>query len=86
MYWSLETASSNENNFLGDLSRVINRLNCQYENFMLIGDFNMTIKNKNFEVFINSFALECLIKKPMCFQSINLSCTDLILTNKKDLF
>ena len=53
---------------------------------MLIGDFNMTIENKNLEVFMNSFGLECLIKKPTCFQSKNPSCIDLILTSKKVLF
>ena len=53
---------------------------------MLTGDFNMTIENKNLEVFINSLDLECLIKKPTCFQSKNPSCIDLILTNKKELF
>ena len=78
--------SQNENNFLDNLSLIINRLTCQYENFMLTGDFNMTIENKNLEVFINSLDLECLIKKPTCFQSKNPSCIDLILTNKKELF
>ena len=53
--------------------------------FMLIGDFNMTIENKNLEFFMNSFGLESLIKKPTCFQSKNPSCIDLILTNEKDL-
>ena len=53
---------------------------------MLTGDFNMTIENKNLEVFMNSFGLECLIKKPTCFQSKNPNCIDLILANIKDLF
>ena len=52
---------------------------------MLIGDFNETIENKNLEIFMNSFGLECLIKKPTCFHCRNPSCIDLILTNKKDL-
>ena len=78
--------SQSEKNFLDNLSRVTNRLTCQYENFMLIGDFNMTTENKNLEVFMNWFGLECLIKKLTCFQSKNSSCIDLILTNKKDLF
>ena len=52
---------------------------------MLIGDFNMTIENKNLEFFMNSFGLESLIKKPTCFQSKNPSCIDLILTNKNYL-
>ena len=57
----------NESNFLDNLSLIINRLTCQYENFVLIGDFNMTIENKILEVVMNSFGLECLTKKPTCF-------------------
>ena len=52
--------SENENNFLNYLSLVINRLTCQYENLMLIGDFNIIIEKKNPEVFMDSFGLECL--------------------------
>ena len=73
--------SQNENNVLDNLSLLISRLTCQYENFMLIDNFNTTIGNKNLEVFMNSFGLECLIKKPTCFQSKNPICIDLILTN-----
>ena len=44
-------------------------------------------ENKNLEVFMNTFGLECLIKKPTyCFQSTIPSQIDLILTNKRDLF
>ena len=50
--------TQNEDNFFDDLSLIINKLTCQYENFMLIGDFNMTIENKNLEAFMNSFGLE----------------------------
>ena len=32
------------------------------------------------------FTLSCLINKPTCFQSINPTCIDLILTNKPNLF
>ena len=78
--------SQNENYFLNNLSLVMNRLTCKYENLILIGDFNMTVENKNLETFMNAFGLECLIKKPTCFQSKNPTCIDLILTNKKELF
>ena len=44
------------------------------------------LKTKILEVFMNSFGLECLIKKPKCFQFKNPSCIDLILKNKKYLF
>ena len=51
--------SQNENYFLQNLSLVMNRLTCKYENFILVGDFSMTIENKNLEMFMNSFGLEC---------------------------
>ena len=39
----------------------------EYENIMLIGDFNLNVENITFEVFINIFDLQCLFKKPTCF-------------------
>ena len=78
--------SQKEKYFFDHLSFVINRLTCQYENFMLISGFSMTIKNKSLEVFMNLFGLECFIKKTKCFQSKNLSCIYLILRNKKYFF
>ena len=59
---------------------------CEYENVMLTGDFNLTVENKDLEVFMNAFDLECLIKKSTCFQSTSPSCIDLISTNKKEFF
>ena len=52
---------------------------------MLIGDSSLTTDNKNLEIFMNTFNLECSINKPTCFQSKNSPCIDLILTNKKYL-
>ena len=51
---------------------------------MLIGDFNLTINNKRIQNVMTTFDLECLIKKPTCFQSSNPTCVDLILTSKKE--
>ena len=59
---------------------------CEYENVMLVRDFNLTVESKNLEVFMNTSDLECLIIKPNCFQSTSPSCTDLILKNKKEFF
>ena len=78
--------SQNEKYFLDNLSFALTKMSCEYENVMLIGDFNLTVENKNLEVFMNAFDLECLIKKPTCFQSTSPSCIDLILTNKKEFF
>ena len=44
---------------------------------MLIGEFSLTTDNKNLEILMNTFDLECLIKKLICFQSENPFCVDL---------
>ena len=77
--------SQNEKYFLDNLSLALTIMSYEYENVILIGDFNLTAENKNLEVFMNAFDLESLIKKPTCFQSTSLSCIDLVLTNKKEL-
>ena len=75
--------SQNEKYFIDHLSKTLGQLSCQYDKTVLIGDFNLTIDNKSLENFMTTFDLECLIKKPTCFQSSNPTCIDLILTNKK---
>ena len=72
--------------FYENLSLVLTKMSCEYKNVLLIGDFNLTVENKNLEVFMNTLDLECLIKEPTCFQSTSPSCIDLILTNKKGFF
>ena len=61
-------------------------MTCQYDKTILSGDFNLTVENNDLENFMNTFDLECLMKKPTCFQSSSPRCIDLILTNKKELF
>ena len=77
--------SLNEKYFLENLSNLLNRLACHYENIILIGDFNLTVENKTLETFMSTFNFDCLIQKPTCFQSVNPTCIDLILTNKKNI-
>ena len=49
-------------------------------------DFNLTVKNKNFGVFMKIFNLQSLKNVPRCFQSINPTFIDLIVTNQKASF
>ena len=65
---------------------LLGQLSCQYDKTVLIGDFNLMINNESLENVMTTFDLECLIKKPTCFQSSNPTCIDLVLTNKKDFF
>lgn len=67
--------------FCDNLPKNLSERTCQHDKTILIGDFNLTTDNKNRE----TFNLECLTNKLTCFKSENLSCIDLILTNKKEL-
>ena len=73
-------------NFLDHLSKTLGQLTCQYGRTILIGDFNLTVQNNSLENFMNTFDLQCLMKKPTCFQSSNLRCIQLIFTNTKEFF
>ena len=76
--------SQNDKYFLDNLSLILNKLTCKFDSIMLMEDFNLTVENKNLEVFMSTFDMQGLIKKSTCFQSvIKPNCIDLILTNKK---
>ena len=46
---------------------------------MLMGDFNLTVESKNLEVFMSTFDLEYMIKKPTCLKNHpHLNCIDQI--------
>ena len=52
----------------------------------MLGDFNLSTENPNLRNFMCSFDLDNLINSPTCYKSINLTCIDLILPNKKNHF
>ena len=70
--------SQNDKYFLDNLSLILHKLTCQFDNIVLMGDFNLTVEH----IFLSTFDMECLIKKPACFQSAKPNCVNLILTNK----
>ena len=59
--------SQNDKYFLDNLSLILNKLTCQFDNFVSMGDFNLTVEDKNLEAFMSIFDMECLISKPICF-------------------
>ena len=52
-------------------------------NILLMGDFNMTLGNPNFNELIEDYELSALISKPTCFKSINPTWIDNFLASKK---
>ena len=78
--------SQNDPSFISELNLVLIFFSSIYENFVLLGDFNLSTENPNLKNFMCSFDLERLIDSPTCYKSINPTCIDLILTNKKNHF
>ena len=63
--------SQNDKHFLDNLSLILNTLTRPFDNIILMGDFNLTTENKNLEVFMSIFDMECLIKKPHVFNMLS---------------
>ena len=78
--------SQNDLSFINELNLALNFFSPIYENFVLLGDFNLSTENPSLKNFMCSFDLESLINSPTCYKSTNPSCIDLILTNKKNHF
>ena len=81
-----KSPSQNGEYFISNLSKTINAFSTKSDNILLMGDFNLTIENKHLEELLSLFNIKSLISSPTCFQSINPTCIDLILTNQEDLF
>ena len=63
--------SQNDKYFLDNLSLILNKLNCQFDNIMLMGDFSLTVEKKNLEVFMSTFDLDFLIKNLHVFNPLS---------------
>ena len=58
-----------------------------YDNFLLIGDFNSSVSESNLKDFCEVYNLVNLIKDPTCFKSTsNPSSIDVMLTNRQNAF
>ena len=72
---------------LDELQKVLDRISSNYENYLLIGDFNAQPSDQVIVDFCQVYNLENIIKDFTCFKNpSNPSCIDLILTNKPKYF
>ena len=53
LYWSPQF--SNEKYFFGNLSLVLTKRSCKYENIMLTAGLDLTFESKNLRFFMNTF-------------------------------
>ena len=67
------------------MSQNLSRYLDSYENITLLGGFNMSPEDRNFQHFKDTFRLEHLISEPTCLKGSS-SCIDLIITNRKSYF
>ena len=56
-----------------------------YENYLIMGNFNIERSDPSLKTFLNSNSLYNLTKRNTCFKG-NGSCIDLFLTNRKNSF
>ena len=78
---------NNLDTFFKEVSDPLSRASLTYENFIVIGDFNIDIKTVGIEVdkldkFCNLFGLANLIKTEKCCTKDHKSIIDLSLTNR----
>ena len=79
-------------NHLSSISKSIDTFSPNYENIIIIGDFNSEISEVKMSEFCGLYNFKNLeqgfnIKDPICYKNYqNPSCTDLIMTNKPNSF
>ena len=72
---------------LRNLSTALDKLWTNYENIILLGDFNVEVEEENMSEFVSVYSLIHLVKQKTCFKNPeNPSCIDLILTNSCEVF
>ena len=74
--------SQNEALFVEQIKLALNTYSTTYENFLLLGDFNMTTENSKLQDLMDAFSLENLIEEPTCFKSTVPTTIDVIVTKK----
>ena len=72
---------------LENISKLLDFYLSEYDNILLLGDFNCEEKTNFMNDFLCTYNFKNLVKKPTCFKNVNNPSTiDLILTNKNKSF
>ena len=74
-------------NHLIYIGRNLDLLSTNYDNILLLGDFNAEVESDFLTEFCDLYAMKSLIRIPMCYKKLaNSACIDLMLTNSKRTF
>ena len=74
--------TQSQDNLFENLDCALDHYSENYENFMFIGDFNMTETEEQLKIFLELYSLKNLVKEPTCYKSHMPKCIDLVLTNR----
>ena len=77
--------------FFKELGKYLNMASENYDNFIVMGDFNIDIRQTSpeshkLDKFCSLFSLTNIIKSETCFTKFHSSTIDLFLTNKPNFF
>ena len=72
--------------FASEISNILTFYRSTHDNILLMGDFNTTPNNSKLIELIDDHELFTLISEPTCLKSINPTCIDNFLINKKARF
>ena len=76
---SYNPSRSNTDFHLEHLNRNLALYSSYYENFMIIGDFNVEANNSAMSIFCDTYNLKNLIKESTCYKNLNKpTCVDLM--------
>ena len=77
----------NIKSFLDQIGKELDKFLPNYENLLLLGDFNSEMCEEHMKNFCETYNLTNLITDPTCFKSVNNpSCIDVMLTNRSACF
>ena len=78
----IQSTFNNIQHHLACLSKNLDSFHAKYENFILLGDFNVEINNQFMQDFCDTYNLKALVKEATCYKNPDKpTCIDHILTN-----
>ena len=89
--WLIDCSYNPHKNMMGNhlraLSEKLDIYSASYDNFIILGDFNIEIEEQQIKAFCDNYSFKSLIREPTCYKSpSNPICIDLILTNAPQKF
>ena len=89
--WLINCSYNPHKNMIGNhlraLSEKLDIYSTSYDNFIILGDFNIEMEKQQIKDFCDNYSLKSLIRQPTSYKSpSDPTCIDLILTNAPQKF